>query len=778
MSGLQTASRIVRAVGVTGLLFWIGTAQAEDAFFRVSVDHLKITSGELPKTPPDSSVSYNDLPTGEFIVPYAVLDGEGEVYLPGVDKPRIWRRPELEALCIRAPKGHDVTGTLFLPKSSGIGLQKIKFVIPADAADSKQRNAFYEAKEKHYQGLVERDLPGGSWFRYQARQAEAALAGKSLAEFEAQTAQRRNNRAGETDFDNTLDVFSGGRAVSENLQLDRLLPPTGPQEPTVDVASLAGITVAEMDWRPLTADIHPQADPLAAIIPSDQHALLLPSFAALLRIMDEAERDGTPVFDALQSRAEDARSRERCEKQLCLTVNAFSRLLGDQVVASVALTGSDPYLRTGTDVAILFEARNTALLKAHIAAQQAAAIQADPHCKKAEGIFGSVKYTGAISSDRAVCSYMAEIGKSVVVTNSLAQLKRLVDTSAGKSESLASLPEYRFFRHRYQRGKDETGLLIVTDKTIRRWCSAKWRIASSRRTRAAAIMSHYQAEFMKELLAGTVEPHDIHTILHVPDLGTLRVTKEGVASSTYGTLDFQTPIAELDITKVTKTEAETYERWRQGYQRNWSQFFDPIAVQFSIRDDLLAADVSVMPLIDSSEYREFIEIASGAQLKSTSGDPHSGSLVHWTMAVNTKSERLKWANSFLEGPIKVSLLGWLGESISLYADPDPFWTELAAVMNARKSAKPGEDAVEKFFEANLHRLPVAFNAEVRDSLKLTLFLGGLRAVYRTDRTRTCELDVTATRRPTLCENHGERASRCRQAGHSLCGHPRHAGCDA
>ena len=138
-------------------------------------------------------------------------------------------------------------------------------------------------------------------------------------------------------------------------------------------------------------------------------------------------------------------------------------------------------------------------------------------------------------------------------------------------------------------------------------------------------------------MGGTVEPHDIHTILQVADLGTLRATKEGVTSSTYGTLEFQTPIAELDFTKVTKTEAATYERWRQGYQRNWSQFFDPIAVGFSIHDDRLIADLTAMPLIDSSSYREFIEIASGTELKPASGDPHAGSLLHWAMAINTKS---------------------------------------------------------------------------------------------------------------------------------------------
>jgi hypothetical protein len=87
---------------------------------------------------------------------------------------------------------------------------------------------------------------------------------------------------------------------------------------------------------------------------------------------------------------------------------------------------------------------------------------------------------------------------------------------------------------------------------------------------------------------------------------------------------------------------------------------------------------------------------------------------------------MKWANNFLEGPARVSVLGWLGESISIYADPDPFWADLAEAVKPRDGAPPARDPSSEFMEQNLHRLPVAFTAEVKDALKLALFLGGLR----------------------------------------------------
>ncbi len=701
---------------------------ADEAYFQVPLRELKITSGTLPKASDDSDSYYPYNLAQQYVVPYAVLDGEGEIYLSSTQRSVYSRMANVEALHVHVSQGRDVTGTLYVPKQNRSGYEKVQFSIPAGTADSKAREAFFKTKKEHYQQLLElAPGSGASWFRYQMREAEAALAGKSLEEFDSQIRNIPANVTDETHFDRTFDVFSGGRAVSENLQLDRLLPISAAEEPTVELSSLEGISVTEMDWEPLTKNLHPETDPLASNLPSDQHALLFPDFKSMLRVMDEAAASGTPVLQFVQPRAEDARSRERYQKQLCLEVTALSRLLGDQVVAGVAFTGSDPYLRTGTDVAVLFETRNAAVLKAHIDTQHTLAVKANEGCKLVHGTVGETAYTGAVSPDRSVCSYTAEIGKTILVTNSLAQLQRIVDASSGKSPSLASLPEYRFFRDRYPRGKDESGLLIVSDQTIRRWCSAKWRIATSRRTRAAAIMAHYQARSMKDLVNGTVEPGEVNTVLRVPDLGALWRTKQGISSSTYGMLDFQTPIAELEFTKVTKAEADTYNRWREGYQRNWSQFFDPIAVSFSIRDDKLAADVTVMPLIDSTSYREFIEIVSGAELKATSGDPHSGSLLHWAMAINKKSERLKWANNLLEGSTRGSLLGWLGESISLYADEDPFWAELAAAMKQQKEDNPNRNAASDFMEANIHRLPVAFTAEVSDGLKLTLFLGAVRA---------------------------------------------------
>ena len=283
---------------------------------------------------------------------------------------------------------------------------------------------------------------------------------------------------------------------------------------------------------------------------------------------------------------------------------------------------------------------------------------------------------------------------------------------------LSAAPEYTFFRNRYTLGSDaESALLILTDATIRKWCSPHWRIADSRRTRAAAVLEELTAQNSDAIEAGNAQPKPLTTTLDLVNPGTLELSPTGVSSSVYGSLAFMTPIAELDLPEVRKSEAAAYGRWRDGYQQDWSWAFDPIAMRISVVDDHLRGDLTIMPLIDASEYKEMIEISRGATIKPGTGDPHDA-LAQIAYALNVDSEPMKelamQATAFMPN-LKVKPLEWVGQTVSIYADDDPFWKELAAAKNT-----------EEFMNKNLGRLPVAINVEVRDGMRAVLFLTALR----------------------------------------------------
>jgi len=200
---------------------------------------------------------------------------------------------------------------------------------------------------------------------------------------------------------------------------------------------------------------------------------------AALTMSDETKEAGDLIFQMAEPQSVDARTFPRYQKQMCLTISGIARLLGPKVAQSVALTGSDPYFPTGTDVAVLFEAPDLAMLEQLIMAQVTMKAQGTKEAKPIKGEVAGVAFQGFRSPDRSVCVYVARLDGIVVVTNSPYQIQRLAGVAKGRAPSIASLDEYVFFRDRYPLGDDgETAFLFLSDATIRRWCGPRWRIAT------------------------------------------------------------------------------------------------------------------------------------------------------------------------------------------------------------------------------------------------------------------------------------------------------------
>jgi hypothetical protein len=407
--------------------------------------------------------------------------------------------------------------------------------------------------------------------------------------------------------------------------------------------------------------------------------------------------------------------------QLGLSLDGLAELIGPQLIDTVAITGGDPYFRTGTDVAVMFTSDKMLALRTLLQVQTQLKSEQDPAAQRISGkLRGGTPYSGMKTDDNRIRSYMAVIGKAAIISNSISQLERIEEVSQGKVASLGSLDEYRYFRHRYPiGGKEESGLLIVTDATIRRWCSPKWRIATSRRTRAAAALLDLQSQYLGQLASGNM-PAGRQIVASYEKAGTSTFvsSSSGLRSDSYGDMRFQTPIDEMQLPRVTPEEQRLYERWRNGYQRNWSNYFDPIAIQFATTEATVGLDMTVMPLIDFSQYREMVEISSGASLDDSAGDPHPESLLSWTLAVNVESQIVRQGVGMVSSFVSVSPLSWLGDDISIYIDQDPIWAKIATVES--------KSDIEDFLLKNIDGLPVAAQFDVKSGMRLTLFLTAVR----------------------------------------------------
>ncbi len=660
---------------------------AADFYAKSSVDKLTITEGKIATDQPSNSIDWQKSSAMKSRI---VMDDGGEAFFAHDDAQPAWssesQNLSQQVIAFHSAKSGPMSGTLYYAKPDLSGMEKARFTV--DPADHSATEAeFLKAKLNYYDTLWHADIPGKMLFRQQAMAVRNALGKDAPKEAD----ESNNQFVRESEMEETFDLFSGGQAVSENLQLDRALPSsTQPTVADVKVAGIKGISLRDFDWKPLIKDAHPTGDALASIIPADQHAFLFPSMQSCFDVAAQADRQAGTVISAMNSVAGDANVRQKYERQLGMPMTSLAKVLGPMLVKSVAITGSDLYLPEGTDLAILFEANDPNQLQQLLVARLAITAAAEPSAKKVSGTVAGVDYKGLVSDDRVVCSYIATVGSAVVVTNSLAQLEKIAGAKNG-SPALSSLPEYSFFRTRYAVGDaGESAFLILSDATIRRWCSPFWRIAESRRIRAAAVLGDVQAKFLKSIYTGTVEVQKIKPEWSVPGLDELQLDNSGVSSKAYGRLGFLTPISEMKFDSVTKTESEFYDRWRTSYESNFKRM-DPIAIRLKFTETKLSADITVMPLIGSSDYAQFVEVVGASKLAATSADLHD-SLAQVAMAIDPKSKPMmsfaQTIQTFGAG-VKIDPFGWVGHSISLYADDGPFWKEMADAKGHRRiSSQP------------------------------------------------------------------------------------------
>jgi hypothetical protein len=591
------------------------------------------------------------------------------------------------AVVIASPREGDLLARLTCPTGAAPWVGEFEVTIPASARQAADGARFAAAKSEHYARLASQNLPGAAWFRHLADKAARGLPrARPLSGFDS----------GMGEVGDAMDLFTGARALAENLRLETVLAPRAEGEETIAIDSIAGIEVRPFDFAKLLVGKDPQLDPLASFVPADQHAAIFPTITGLVAVIDELDRLASPLLTMADDRAIDAKTFARIQTQLCLPLTDLGRQFGPLVIEQAAFTSSDPFLRTGSDVALLFRAR-----------EGRASLFADfwrVNAKRAGEIVevkdAAIPHAFVRNSDRSVSSYFAQHGDVLVVSNSPHQLGVIADVIRDKRAAIASADEYKFFRDRYPFAESSSALVVLPDAAMRTWCSPKFRIADARRTLALARLVEQRAASVAAHAANPAQP------LVEP------------IDPIYGSLAFATPIAELAITHCTPAEAEIYARFRDTYQRGFSAFFDPIAVSLDAREDRLEFDLTVLPLIVGTEFEDLMDIVGGIQLGATAGRPHDEAIAQFVVAIDKKADAIQSMGSLLdEGPGEqlTDPFAWLGDYLTLYCDDDPFLAELLAA----------DDPSEKL-EADLYRIPVALEVGIADPLRAGLFMTAMR----------------------------------------------------
>src|SRR5262249_6551084 len=328
-------------------------------------------------------------------------------------------------------------------------------------------------------------------------------------------------------------------------------------------------------------------------------------------------------------------SGERLGRQLALETGPQSRPFYDLAVEEVAVTGSDPFLREGSDVSLLFRVKSDDLFRTQMESFLANAERSRHDAKRGAGKYLGVEYTQLTTPDREISVFAASPAPGLHLrSNSLPAFQRLIGVIIGRkvagrtARSLGATAEFAYIRTLMPRGaKEEDGFIYLSDPFIRRLMGPQLKLTERRRALCynhlrmighAALLYRTENGKVPESLAALADAQCAPGLfgdaqLACPDGGQYSLAADGMTGvcSRHGDARFLTPCLEIPVTQVKGAEADEYEAFLKEYNQYWRTFFDPIALRVQITPKQCRLETVILPLIDNSIYTRLAEILGG-----------------------------------------------------------------------------------------------------------------------------------------------------------------------
>jgi len=382
-------------------------------------------------------------------------------------------------------------------------------------------------------------------------------------------------------FEQELGLVLGTESIRAAIQRDRMLGRT-PGEPA-DQPLPEPVAVPALQVPDPPEDV--QIEPLAARVPAECLYVRFGSFSNFLWFQDTLGRWQDDLVNLITLRGVNYEVKSRIEQSLVLKMSALARLLGDSVVADVAIVGTDVAFQDGAAFGVLFHARNNLLLGAELLRQRVERIQQDDGAAEQKVTIDGREVSLLTSPDGSVRSYYAADGDFHFVTRSRTLMRRFLETGSGKG-ALGTSKEFRYVRSVMPLDRGDTVFVYLSDAFFRSFVGPHDRVETVRRTQSAADIELVElallasaaegkpGESIEELVAGGFLPPEFGAR---PD-GTRTVLADGeVYDSLRGRRGSFVPVPDVDVTHVSPSEAEAYRQFCEFYHANWERL-DPIAV--------------------------------------------------------------------------------------------------------------------------------------------------------------------------------------------------------
>lgn len=549
-------------------------------------------------------------------------------------------------------------------------------------------------------------------------------------------------RARRSDLGEMMSLYTGATSVEEALQADRGLWLRGSDAARdIDVSTLHGVPLAEHPWEDMILETkkQPVIEALASRVPHDVLYLHFHDLRTASKLSDDVDKWITPAAELVEWRSGPSHLAEQYQQQLMLERTALSKNFGHLAVNGVALVVGDPFVREGTDIAVLFDVKNRTMLTTSLGRFQA-------HAKAKHADLGTETYTHdgveiqhTSTPDGAVNQHRFELDGVIVVANTRSLSERLIAVQQKKAPALSESGDFRYMRTVYPHdAKSEDGFLFISDAFVTRTVSPTLRILQARRMAAKADL---QAVGYAALLHGWLEGKPASDAEALIAAGILKKTelahqgggvidydpKVGASSVAWGRPQALAPLSSLSVDTISVVEKQAYERFRDTYQTYWRRFIDPIAVRIQRTDDRLAFDARMLPLIEGSDYDELIRMVGRATVM----PPKLKNSVQWTWALGSDARLRRELDGIgkFTGMSQLSF-GWLGDWVIVGAKGSSALWDMMIMTDMAPSTPKSRDARKKlgdeFMFQLADRFPLYVGAHIKNPVSLVATLAAIR----------------------------------------------------
>lgn len=404
----------------------------------------------------------------------------------------------------------------------------------------------------------------------------------------------------------------------------------------VQVSTLTGPTIKSHPWEKMLAGRRPDISALARAVPEDFY---FAEFRALTKLLDAFEAGdlwGSHLSNQAFRDTATLDVGERIKRQLAVETDPRTRPFYDLVVEEVAVAGSDPFVREGSDVTLLFRVKQPLLFRERMDGFIEEAAKARPDARRETGEYLGVEYVQLQTPERdiSVVSAYPEEGLHVR-SNSLAAFRRVVEAIKGKDarghavRRLGDISEFAYIRTLMPRGDArEDGFVYLSDPFIRRLMGPSVKLTERRRLLCynyLRMIGHAALLFrtergrapssLQELKDSGAAPGLFgEGALSCPDGGRYALSADATTGvcSHHGHALRLTPNIEAPVAQVSAEEAEEYRAFVTEYNQYWRTFFDPVAFRLKVAPEELRVETIILPLIDNTAYTFLSRSLGGA----------------------------------------------------------------------------------------------------------------------------------------------------------------------